>query len=115
VASTASDIALLYKEEGKTADAEGFFKSAVEIREKSPASADLANSLNNLARFYRDNNKYDLAEPLYKRALEMRKQVLGPNDPSVAAVMRNYAVLLRAMGKADEAKEMDKQARAIEG
>jgi hypothetical protein len=29
--------------------------------------------------------------------------------------MRNYAVLLRSMGQDDRAKDLDKQARAIEG
>ncbi len=43
------------------------------------------------------------AEPLYKRALAIREKALGPEHPKVAKALLNYAVLLRATGRSDEA------------
>ena len=38
---------------------------------------------------------------------------LGPEHPSVATGLENYATLLRTTGRADEATEMEARAKAI--
>ena len=53
------------------------------------------------------------AEPLYKRALAIREKALGPEHPKVAKALLNYAVLLRATGRSDEAAKLEARAKAI--
>jgi tetratricopeptide (TPR) repeat protein len=86
----------------------------VKIREKDADSPDLATALSNLGRLYRDQKRFADAEPLYKRALAIREKVYGADDPSVAAVLRNYAIVERGLNKQAEAKELDDRARKIE-
>ncbi len=57
----------------------------------------MAQSLNNLAALYQDQDKYTEAEPLQKRSVAIFEKALGPDHPSVAVILGNYAVLLRAM------------------
>lgn len=115
VADSANDLAILYKEMGKEKESRDMYAASLAVREKSPAdSADLATALSNMARSYRQDGDYAKSEELYKRALSMREKVFGPQSPEVAAVLRNYSVLLKAMGRKPEAKELDKRANAIE-
>ena len=74
----------------------------------------MANSLNNLAKLYRDEGKLPESEALYKRSLALREQTYGASDPRVAASLRNYALLLRNMGKTTDADSMDARAETIE-
>ncbi len=62
---------------------------------------------------YRDQRKYAEAEPLFRRALLIAEKTLGPEHPNVAQVLENYADLLRKMGRAEEATEMEARAQAI--
>lgn len=54
------------------------------------------------------------SEQLYKRSLALREQTYGANDSRVAASLRNYAILLRKMGKDSEAGKLDARAETIE-
>jgi len=67
----------------------------------------VAYPLNGLANLYQDQGKYTEAEPLYQRALHIREQALGPNHPLTREVVRNYAMLLRKMGRETEASELE--------
>ena len=64
-------------------------------------------SLNNLALLYKSQGKYEQAEPLYVRALAIREQQLGPNHPNTQQACQNYAALLRAMNRNEEAKQLE--------
>ena len=70
VASALNNLASLYKEEARYADAEPLYKRALAIREKAlgPDHPDVAQSLNNLADLYSAQGRHADAEPLYKRA-----------------------------------------------
>jgi hypothetical protein len=53
------------------------------------------------------------AKPLYQRALAIREKALGPEHPSVATSLENYAVLLRETGGGAEAAKMEARVKAI--
>ncbi len=53
------------------------------------------------------------AEPLYQRSLATYEKVLGPEHPTVATSLENYAALLRQTARADEAERMEARAKAI--
>jgi hypothetical protein len=46
--------------------------------------------------------------------LAIREKTFGPDHESVAAVLRNYAILLKADNRAAEAKVLNARARKIE-
>jgi tetratricopeptide (TPR) repeat protein len=96
---------------------EAVLKRVAQIEEAAPGGGndqELANSLNNLARFYRESGDYGQSEALYKKSLSLREKVFGPDHPSVAASLRNYAALLRKMNRLKEAQDLDSRAEAIE-
>lgn len=111
-----NELALIYRQSGKTAESEPTFKDAIAISEKGgdATAGDLSVDLNNLARLYRQQGRYTDAEPLYKKSLTIKERLYGASDPQVAATLRNYANLLQDMGRDGEAKEMNSRARAIE-
>ena len=79
VATSLNNLAVLYRDQGKYAEAEPLYQRALAIREKALGSdhPDVAASLNNLAELYRDQGKYAEAEPLYQRALAITREVTG--------------------------------------
>jgi tetratricopeptide (TPR) repeat protein len=76
-----NNLAALYDDQGRYADAEPLYKRALAVWEKAlgPDHPDVATALNNLAQLYKDQGSYEDAEPLYKRALAIREKALGPN------------------------------------
>jgi alpha-tubulin suppressor-like RCC1 family protein len=70
-------------------------------------------SLNILADVYRRADKFDKAEPLYQRALQLIEKARGPDDESLAPVLKGYAEMLRKAGRTEEAAKMDARAQSI--
>ena len=77
-----SNLAELYRAEGRLAEAEPLYKRALEGRERvlGKEHPDTLTSVNNLAELYRAEGRLAEAKPLYKRALEGRERVLGKED-----------------------------------
>ena len=73
----------------------------------------MATSLNYLAVLYYAQGRYTEAETLYQRSLEIGRKVLGPERPTVATSLENYADLLRKTGRTTEAENMGARAKAI--
>ena len=66
-----------------------------------------------IASLYVIQARYDQAEPLYKRSLAIREKWSGPDSIHITANLENYAALLKATKRTDEAEEMLKRAAAI--
>ncbi len=92
-----NNLALLYRNQGRYANAQPLLKRALAIHEKAlgPGHPSVATSLNNLADLYERQGRYADAEPLYKRALVIRGQTFGPDHPDVATSLNNLALLYR--------------------
>jgi len=90
VANSLNNLAALYLEQGRYADAKPLFKRSLAILEKSlgPDHPGVATALNNLAELYRDQGRYVDAEPLYNRSLAIWEKSLGPDHPSVATALK---------------------------
>ena len=73
----------------------------------------MATDVNNLAALYYNQGKYAQAEPLVQRALAIWEKTLGPEHPTVATVLENYALLLREMKRGAAARELEARAQAI--
>ena len=78
-AMSLNNLAGLYRNQGKYAEAEPLYERALSIRERQLGGEhpDTATSLNDLAGLYRSQGKYAEAEALYKRALSIRERQLG--------------------------------------
>jgi tetratricopeptide (TPR) repeat protein len=74
VASTLNNLAVLYQEQGRNADAEPLHKRALEIREKAlgPDHPYVLASVTNLAELYRMLGRQADADAMAKRAQDIR-------------------------------------------
>ncbi len=115
LATSLNNLALLYKAQGRYAEAAPLYTRSLAIAEKAlgPEHPAVATSLNNLAALYYAQGKYAEAEPLHQRALAIREKALGPEHPAVATSLENYADLLRKTGRVSEATKMETRAKAI--
>ena len=115
IATSLSDLALLYHKQGKYKEAEPLHLQALELNKKLLGAEHpyIATNLNNLAGIYHKQGKYQKAEPLYLQALEMRKKLLGAEHPDVAASLNNLAGLYLKQGKYQKAEPLYLQALEI--
>ena len=83
MAESVNNLANLYSDMGRYAEAEPLYRQSLEIREKKLGydHPHVAASLNNLANLYRDLGRYAEAEPLYRRSLEIWEKQLGATTP----------------------------------
>ena len=77
---SANNLAGLFQDQGRLAEAEPLFKRALEARERvlGKEHPETLLGVNNLAALFQAQGRLAEAEPLYKRALEARERVLGP-------------------------------------
>src|ERR1700730_6630482 len=107
VANSLSNLASLYEDQGRYAEAEPLYKRSLVIREKAAASGppdvtvllNNAVALNSLANLYVHEGKYADAERLYKRSLAIREKAAGPGHPDFAQSLGNLANLYMSQGK----------------
>jgi tetratricopeptide (TPR) repeat protein len=87
VATVLNNLAELYQDQGRYADAEPLLKRALKIIEKSsgPNDSNFMTGLNNLALIYALQGRYADVEPLFKRSLAIREKVLGPDHRDVGS------------------------------
>ena len=73
-----------------------------------------ATSLAHLAFLYNRQRKYEQAEPLFQRALAIDEKALGPEHPDTTTARRNYAALVRDLGRDAEAAMLEDHAKTAE-
>ncbi len=123
-------LAKLYATQNRKTESDALYKQLEEIRAKSTPGFDLlvdqnvkdinrigknkvltATRLNNLALFCATHGDYMKASALYTRSLETCDT--QTNNRDMLIIMRNYADLLEAMGKNEEAKRFLRQAEGL--
>jgi tetratricopeptide (TPR) repeat protein len=113
VASVLNNLAVFYTNEKRFAEAEKLHLRALAIREKvhEPTHSDIAQSKCNLAVVYHSQGDYVRASELYRASLKTWEEAkaLPPADYEVVA--SNYADLLRSLGKARQANQLESRAR----
>ncbi|MGE3989716.1 tetratricopeptide repeat protein [Pseudorhodoplanes sp.] len=110
------NMANIFLNTGKFAEAEPLYLRAAAIQEKTRGSnhPDLAGTLNNLAIVQAQQAKYADAEKSYRRALSIRQAAFGASHRDTAASLINLAQALRALGKLDEAEAILRQGIATQ-
>ena len=116
VATTLTNRAMDYYEQGKYNEAELLFQQALAIREGvlGPDHPDVAPSLINLAWNYYNQGRYAEGEPLFQRLLAIREKALGPDHPDVAITLYNLAAGYYKQGRYTEAEPLYQRALAIQ-
>ena len=70
-------------------------------------------SLDHLARLHYQEGRVQDAEALIKESLAIRETALGEGHPDLLQNLDDYASLMRATGRPDEALRLEARARAI--
>ena len=92
VATSSTDLAILYYRQGKYAEAEPLYQRALHIREQQlgPEHPEVAYRSTDWQLSINEQGKYAEAEPLYQRALHIREQQLGPEHPEMANLSTDW-------------------------
>jgi tetratricopeptide (TPR) repeat protein len=108
VADCMNNLGDVYRAEHKYPQSESQYQGAIAIYQKiSNSHPNLAACLNNLALLYQNQNMYDKAEPLYKQALALEAASSTNANRDLTDSMKNYAKLLHATNRENEAKSME--------
>ncbi|MFB8797755.1 MAG: tetratricopeptide repeat protein [Microcoleus sp.] len=105
-------LARIYKHQQRDAEAEKFYKLALEITKQLVGEnhPDIATHLNNLALFYLDRSRHSEAESLFIQALELTKSFCGEEHLDVATVQHHLAALYDIQDRYSEAEPLHLQA-----
>jgi CHAT domain-containing protein/Tfp pilus assembly protein PilF len=108
------NLAGVYRELGRYAEAEPLLKRALAIDERvsGPDHPEVASDLSSLALLYHVQERYPEAESLYRRALDIRERALG-DHPDTALTLGNLASLMAEQGRLDEAEPLLRRALAV--
>lgn len=106
----------MYNDQGRYAEAEAFYKQALELRNQvlGETHPDVAVNLNNLALLYYSQGRYAEAEPLYRQSLELLKRTLGEIHPTVATSFNGLAALYQGQGDSEHSIALLNQGMPIE-
>jgi len=110
-----TNLAGLYALQHRFNEAETLFEKALTTCERTLGQdhPDTAVVLNNLAVVNFWQRRYPEANVGFKRSLAILESTLGTNHPQVAKVKLKYAVLLRAMKRNAEAKQLEASAKEV--
>ena len=113
VASVLNNLAVFYTNERRFAEAEKTHLRALSIREKAhpPTHPDIAQSKCNLAVVYHSNGDYARASELYRASIKTWEEATEKPPEDYEIVASNYADLLRSLGKARQANQLEERAR----
>ena len=113
VASVLNNLAVFYTNERRYSEAEKIHLRALDIREKVyPAThPDIAQSKCNLAVVYHSRGDYAKAAELYRASLKSWEEASGKPSEDYEVVASNYADLLRSLGHARKAHQVEVRAR----
>src|SRR5881396_2933170 len=113
VASVLNNLAVFYTNERRFAEAEKTHLRALAIREKfhPPTHPAVAQSKCNLAVVYHSNGDYARASELYRASIKAWEEASDKPPEDYEIVASNYADLLRSLGKARQANQLEERAR----
>lgn len=113
VASVLNNLAVFYTNERRFHEAERTHLRALAIRENAYPAAhpDVAQSKCNLAVVYHSRGDYARASELYRASLQAWEEAATVPTADYEIVSSNYADLLRSLGQAKQAHQIEERAR----
>jgi serine/threonine protein kinase/tetratricopeptide (TPR) repeat protein len=111
---TLNGLGHIYNKWARFEEAEQYFLRALTICEKNPGKDPyiLADTLHNLGELYfLGLGEHEKAEAYFKRALALEKEVYGADSDETKETIKDYAGLLRLLGRADEAVKLESEGK----
>jgi tetratricopeptide (TPR) repeat protein len=109
-------VADLCFEQRKYADAAGFYKQAVALKERMKASDEEMTKLKlPMADSLAQSGKSAEAESLYKALLESKDRSANPDKGQLLRILLGYSGLLREADRTDEAERLEARAKTLKG
>jgi tetratricopeptide (TPR) repeat protein len=116
VAALHNQLAVVYLDQCRLADAERGWRRALGILDKANgrdhALLEIAAVEHNLAALSRERGRVREAETLLARAVELAEGALGPDHPRVAAEVSAYGVVVAENGRAAEGEQLGRRGLA---
>ena len=105
-------MAELYRQQRRHDESESLYRLAVEAQERSlgPRHTDLSDTLNGLGLLYLRSDRLDAAADPLERALAIRRAALAPGHHDVYQSLNNVAMLRRAQGACEDARQLADEA-----
>ena len=115
LAQALQDLANFYEQQGQYAKAEPLLERAMSISQETRGTGGMMTDIimSRLAGVYGKEGKTADAERMFKTVLTNQESRYGADDPRLSSTLRRYASLLRDMGKADEADQLEHRAQEI--
>ncbi len=115
LAGAMNNLAQLYGDVGRDAEAEPLYMRALAIMEKAVGvdSVEIAPELNNLAALYQRQLRYAEAEPLFKRALALSEKQLPANHPDIGRALNNLATCYEKQDRHAESEALTRRALTL--
>jgi CHAT domain-containing protein/Tfp pilus assembly protein PilF len=115
LAGAMNNLAQLYGDVGRDAEAEPLYMRALAIMERTVGvdSVEIAPELNNLAALYQRQLRYAEAEPLFKRALTLSEKQLPANHPDIGRALNNLATCYEKQDRHAESEALTRRALAL--
>ncbi|AEE54532.1 tetratricopeptide repeat protein [Haliscomenobacter hydrossis] len=113
VATTRSNLAIIYKSLGRFDDAEKLLQLILEEPDTTVTTPQRIVFINNLATVFSSLGKYNQASSLMELVVESTIQFFGFQHPKVAIAQSNLALVYRALARYDEAKNLLESALTI--
>jgi tetratricopeptide (TPR) repeat protein len=106
---TLASLVEVYWNQAKYRQAEPFAKQLFYVLESvhGPDHLKVGIAAGDLAMLYHWQGKYGQAEPLYRRALSIKKRIFGENHPEVIELVENYASLMQATDRTEQAQHLN--------
>jgi tetratricopeptide (TPR) repeat protein len=115
VASSLTELAILYHVGAQYAKAAEHYRLALEIdeRELPPSDPNIATGLGNIGEMHRKLGRLDVAEPWMRRSLAIWEQPENQGDDRIFFTLNNLGLLLYQRGRFEEALPFHQRALAV--
>jgi len=106
VADSLNRLGNIHRQFGRLGEAEAMLVRALDWRLRNgPVDYDLADSHNNVGLLQTELGYHSEAEATLRQAIALHRQVAGSETDSVVSPLHNLAIVLRAQGRFDEARD----------
>jgi eukaryotic-like serine/threonine-protein kinase len=116
LALTLGNLGVIYRIQGRTTEAEGMLRRAVDLYRRGGAATDstaFAFAVRSLANVYLVMGRFSDAQELLREALAIQERLHGPDDPAVGQTLGTIGGLLLNERRAAEAEPYLRRAFAI--
>ena len=116
ICSALNNLAVLRFDQGRYEESINLQEQSIRVWQISSGKEhpSLIAPLNDMALAYVRMGRFDDADVTYRRAIDICRRTLGEDHIAYGVLLKNYAFVLRKLGRGREAKKMETQGRMIQ-